>query len=149
MTRFLPIAALLLVAGCGQQDQSAAPAANDAAKEPAAPVARAPVPALKGEWRVTTVSGKSSAGPLTASFGDGQATLSAGCTRRAWTYKQDRNNVTFTGSPGGSANCGSAPSPQTEVAFGALADANLAIFGKDGREVTLSGFGGTLVLARR
>ena len=34
-------------------------------------------------------------------------------------------------------------------AFGPLSEANLAVFAKDGRTVTLSGLGGTLQLERR
>lgn len=148
MTRILPIAVLLLAVGCGQQDQPPPPGANDAAGQSATPAARAPVPSLKGQWRIATVSGKPVTG-LAVSVSDGQANLSAGCLRRSWTYEQDRNTVAFSPSPGGSSDCGRSPSLQEDVAFGALGDANLAIFDKEGREVTLSGFGGTLVLERR
>ena len=146
MTRLLPLVFLALVAGCNQQ-QPADPPAHDAA---AAPAAKPVVPSLKGDWRVTAIGGQPIAGAaMAAAIGDSKASVSAGCLRRGWTYTQDRNLVAFTGSPGGSSNCGRSPSAEEETAFGALGDANLAIFAKDGREATLSGTGGTLTLERR
>lgn len=141
MTRLLPLA-IILLAACNQQEQPAAPV-KDMAE---APAAKLPVPSLKGEWRVTSISGRPGAS-LSASFGEGTASLSAGCLKRAFTYTQDRNTVSVKGAPGGS-NCGGS-SAAAETAFGALADANLLIFDKDGREATLSGPGGTLALERR
>jgi len=150
MARTLPLALFLLIAGCGQKDQPSAPASNGAAEAPAAPAARLAVPSLKGDWRVTAVTGAPSAGSaMTVTFGGGRASVSAGCLRRAWTYTQDRNLVAFTSSSGGSTNCGRSPSAEEETAFSAIGDSNLAIFGKDGGEVTLSGTGGTLSLERR
>ena len=146
MTRVVPLVLFALIAGCNQQ-QPAAPPANDVA---AAPAAKPAVPSLKGNWRVTAIGGQPVAGTaMAAAIGDGGASVSAGCLRRGWTYTQDRNLVAFTGSPGGSSNCGRSPSAEEETAFGALGDANLAIFAKDGREATLSGTGGTLTLERR
>lgn len=149
MTRNLFIAALLLLAGCGQQDQPAAPVSNDAAQAAPAPAAKPPVPSLKGDWRVTAITGAPTAGSMTAVIGDGRVSVSAGCLRRAWTYTQDRNSVDFAASPATSSDCGRLPSADEDVAFGAIEDANLAIFGKDGGDVTLSGPGGTLTLERR
>ena len=149
MTRVVPLVLLALIASCNQQ-QPAAPPANDAAAVPAAPAAMPAVPSLKGNWRVTAIGGQPVAGTaMAAAIGDSDASISAGCLRRGWTYTQDRNLVAFTGSPGGSSNCGRSPSAEEETAFGALGDANLAIFAKDGREATLSGTGGTLTLERR
>jgi hypothetical protein len=142
MTRILALAALLMTASCSQQEQSAPPA-NDVAAAPAAPKVKAEVPSLKGAWTVTGASG------LTASFADGRLVLSEGCLRRAWTYTQNRNSVAFTSAPGGSSNCGRTPSSALESAFGPISDANIAVFSANGGEVTLSGLGGTLQLARR
>ena len=142
MTRILPIAALLLVVGCGQSDPQPAPAEQTAAA-PAAPAAKKVVPSLAGRWRVAEPA------PLDLTIGGGKATLSSGCLRRGYTFSQDRNRVTFTSSPGGSDNCGRTPSAAEEAAFAALADANLAVFSPDGGEATLSGLGGILTLERR
>lgn len=149
MPRIAPLILLALVAGCNQQ-QPAAPPANDTASASAAPAAKPPVPSLKGNWRVTAIGGQPVTGTaMAAVIGNGSASISAGCLRRGWTYTQDRNLVAFTGAPGSSSNCGRSPSAEEETAFGALGDANLAIFAKDGREATLSGTGGTLTLERR
>ena len=150
MIRILLLAFFVLAAACSQQDRSSAPPANDAAAAPATPVAKPAVPSLNGDWRVTAISGKPVAGAaMAAAIGGGRASISAGCLRRGWTYRQDRNLVAFTGAPGSSSNCGRSPSAEEETAFGAVGDANLAIFAQDGREATLSGTGGTLTLERR
>ena len=141
MTHILPIVALLLVSGCGQPDQPAA-SAKETVTAPAAPAAKAAIPSLEGKWRVAQPAA------LDLTIGKGTATLSSGCLRRGFTFRQDRNQVTFASSPGGSSNCGRSPSAAEETAFAALADANLAMFTKDGR-VTLSGYGGMLSLERR
>ena len=138
--------AALLVAACNQQDQ-AAPAPNKVAEAPP-PVAKAPVPSLDGAWKVASASNDSGTG-LTLTLGKGKATMAAGCLRRGFTYKQDRNQVSFASDPAGSSNCGSSPTAGQEAAFAVLTDANLAVFGKDGRDVTLTGYGGALTLERR
>ena len=142
MIRTLTAATLLLVAACGRQEAPAPTPANDVAAVPAAP-AKKDVPSLAGTWRVAGGSG------LSATFSGGKVVLSEGCLRRAWTYKQDRNTVSFASNPGSSSNCGQSPSAALENAFGPLSEANLAVFAKDGRTVTLSGLGGTLQLERR
>ena len=150
MTRLLPIFAFLLIAACDKQDASVAPPANEAAAGPAVPSASAEVPSLEGDWRVTMIEGRDVAGiGMTASMGGGKASISTGCLRRAWTYTQNRNVVAFTASPGASTNCGRSPSGDEETAYAAINDANIAIFGKDGKEASLSGTGGTLTLQRR
>ena len=143
MIRTLTAATLLLVAACGRQEAPAPTPANDVAATPAAPAKKAEVPSLAGTWRVAGGSG------LSATFSGGKVVLSEGCLRRAWTYKQDRNTVSFASNPGGSSNCGQSPSAALENAFGPLSEANLAVFAKDGRTVSLSGLGGTLQLERR
>jgi hypothetical protein len=148
MKHALLISFILLVAACNRQEQAAAPAPNAVAEKPAAPIAKAPVPSIDGRWNVATVDGNQGVG-LTLTLTDGKATMAAGCLRRGFTYKQDRNQVVFTSDPSGSANCGNPPSAAQETAFAALADANTAIFGKDGKTVTLSGYGGIVSLERR
>jgi hypothetical protein len=148
MTRFLPIAASLLLVGCGGQGEVAAPPSNDAAEAAPATAAKVAVPLLEGNWRVMSITGTPTTGSaLTATIGNGRAELSAGCLRRAWTYTQDRNTVDFV--EFSVADCDRMPSSEEDMAFVALGDANLAIFGKGGRDVTLSGSGGTLSLQRR
>lgn len=142
MKRILHLAALLLLAACSQPEQPAPPA-NEVAATPAAPAVKAAIPSLKGQWRVADSA-------LDLTVGDGTATLSAGCLRRGFTFTQKGNQVTFASAPSGSANCGGqSPSVAQETAFAALADANTALFSKDGREVTLSGYGGILTAERR
>lgn len=141
MNRILPPIALLLLSACDRQEAPAAPAPTKATV--AAPVVKAAVPSLDGQWRMSAPAA------LDLAIGDGQATLSSGCLRRGFTFRQDRNKVVFASAPAGSSNCGRTPSLAEETAFSALADANLAVFSKEGREVTLSGLGGLLNLERR
>ena len=150
MTRLLPILALLLMAACDKQDSSVVPPANEAAAAPAVPTAAAETPSLEGSWKVSMVGGRDVAGlGMTAAIGGGKASISTGCFRRAWTYTQNRNVVAFAAAPSGSSNCSTPPNGDEESANSAISDANIAIFGKDGKEVSLSGTGGTLTLQRR
>ena len=137
----IPLIALVLVTACDTQEPAPAPAATESPAP--APAAKAEVPSLKGQWRVTDSA-------LDLTVADGTATLSAGCLRRGYTFTQKGNQVTFASAPSGSANCGGqSPSAAQEAAFSALSDANLAIFAKDGRSVTLSGLGGMVSAERR
>ena len=148
MIRPASVAALLLLAACGTETTTEQPA-NDTAAEGAR--ATEEIPALAGEWRVSKIEGRDASGlAMTASFNGGQASLAIGCLRRAWTYTQDRNIVSFTSNPAGSANCGGAtPSGDAETAYAALERANIAIFSRQGKEASLSGTGGNLTLERR
>lgn len=142
MNRSFLVAVLLLTA-CGRE-QPAAPADNGEA--PAAPAVakatKAAIPSLDGTWRVA------GADRLTATFGGGRLVLAEGCLRRAWSYSQKGNSVSFRSAPGGSSNCGGTASAALDSAFTPLSDANLAVFAADGKSVTLSGLGGTLQLER-
>lgn len=151
MNRTLPLAALLILAACDQTQAPAPTTGNETASAPSAEAARPAVPSLGGTWRVTMIGGSDAkALGMTATLGDGQASLATSCFRRAWTYGQQRNVVDFNSSPSGSSNCGGqAPGAQEETAYAALDDANLVIFNKEGAEATLSGTGGTLTLERR
>ena len=147
MIRLLPYLAALLLIGCGQPEQAAAPS-NDTAQ--AAPAPKAPVPALKGEWRVAAITGAPVTGtPMTMTIAGGSAKLTVGCIRRTSTFTQDRNTVDFAFPSTTAGDCARLPSAQEDLMFVALGDANVAIFDQDGREVTLSGTGGTVTLERR
>jgi heat shock protein HslJ len=148
MTRLLPIVALLLVAACDKQDSGGTTPTNEAAAAPAVPSAAAGAPSLEGDWKVSKIGGRDVAG-MTAVLRGGKAMISAGCFRRACTYTQKSNVVAFTAAPAGSSNCAGQPSADQEAAHSAISDANMAIFAKDGREVSLSGTGGMLTLQRR
>jgi heat shock protein HslJ len=150
MTRSLPIFALLLIAACDKQDSSVAPPANEATAEPVVPPSAAEAPSLEGSWKVAKLGGRDVAeSGMVATLGGGKASISAGCFRRAWTYTQNRNVVAFTAAPSRSSNCAGQPSSDEEAAHSAISDANMAIFAKDGKEVSLSGTGGMMTLQRR
>jgi heat shock protein HslJ len=150
MTRLLPIIGLLLIAACDKQDGSAPTQTNEAVSPTAMPSDAAETPTLEGNWKVSKIGGRDVAGSgMVAALGDGKASISAGCFRRAWTYTQNRNVVAFTAAPSGSSNCAGQPSGDEEAANSAISDANMAIFGKDGKEASLSGTGGMLTLQRR
>ena len=149
MPRFVTVAALLLVAACGQQEETAS-AANEAAAAAAEQAAKPAVPALEGEWRVSTLRGRPIEGSaLVATFGGGKVRVAAGCNRRAWTFTQKRNIVSFAADPGGSVNCESSPTIPQEATFEAIDRATMAVFSNEGREASLSGDGGTITLAKR
>lgn len=150
MIRNFSLAALMILAACQQQEASPSNEATATATTAAPEAPKAEVSSLAGDWRVTRIEGSDAAGiGMTASFRDGMATLATGCLRRAWTYTQDRNVVAFKANPGGSSNCGSAPSGNEETAYAALEGATIAIFAQDGKEASLSGGGGNLTLERR
>jgi hypothetical protein len=159
MSRFLTIAAALLASACGQQSDSGgapatdAEAANASLATPANSVGQAAptAPLLDGEWRLTKVDGRPLEGGASSviSFEDGAAKLVTGCTRRNWTYTQDRNIVSFAANPAGSSNCERAPTIKEETAFQSFTRAKMVIFDKAGREASLSGDGGNVTLARR
>ena len=149
MRRYFAIAALITIAACGQQE-NAPEHANESA--PAAEAKAAAMPSLEGQWRVAALDGRpiGAESAMIASFASGSATISSGCLRRAWTYTQKRNVVSFAAAPGGSSNCeGRGTTSEQETSFAALEAASIAIFNKDGSEASLSGTGGNLTLQRR
>src|SRR4030095_9429568 len=151
MRRVLTICVLLLVAGCSQQKASSE-AADEAANSMEAPPAEVAVPSLEGQWEISATNGRPVAGSsaMAAAFNAGKVRVSSGCLRRAWTYTQKRNAVSFTANPGESANCGGGvPSADQEAAYVAMDLATMVIFNKDGREASLSGNGGGITLERR
>jgi len=151
MNKTVVLAALLLSSACQKNDPAARQGQENAAALPPSE-AKADVPKLEGKWSVARIAGVADADTLgmTAAITGDSAILSAGCLRRAWSFKQDRNMVGFTMSPGGSSNCGGqAPGASEETAFAAVSDANIVIFSKDGKEASLSGPGGSVTLTRR
>jgi hypothetical protein len=122
MLRFPTIAALLLVAGCGQQSDPSPAQSNDATPAPVAEAAPA-TPTLDGEWHATMVDGRpfDQGSRVVATFEAGKVRVLAGCTRRAWTFTQKRNIVSFAADPAGSSNCESLPSAAQETGFQAMA----------------------------
>lgn len=152
MTRKLAVAAIFLLAACGQQKDRGRVAENVAADTAAVPKAVESVPSLEGQWNVAAIDGKpvGAGSAMTASFSGGKASIAVGCARRGFTYTQNRNVVSFAADPGGSANCeGRGTSAEHEAAFAALQGASIAIFGNDGKKANLSGTGGNLELERR
>ena len=125
MNRSFVFAALLLTAACGQQE-AAAPRPPMTSPTPAAPVAKAEVPSLKGTWRVAGASG------LTADLRGRPARASpkAACAALDL-YAEGQFGQPSASAPGGSSNCGGrTPSAALEAAFGPLSDANLAVFSR-------------------
>ena len=148
MDRVVVVAVLLMAAGCGQQPASNADAGNIA--EAAEPEAAAAVPPLDGDWQVTEIDGRALAGSaMSASFANGRLQVMAGCNRRAWSFTQKRNILSFTADPSGSGNCENPPTAAQDAAFHALDLATIAIFDKEGKEASLSGSGGNLTIVRR
>jgi hypothetical protein len=149
--RLLNLFALLLVAGCSQQQpENTEATANEAAANATAEAATPVVPELDGEWQLTKIDGRTvDGGSIAAAFGGGKLRIIAGCTRRSWTFTQKRNIVAFAADPGGSANCESPPNGDQEAAIHALDRATMAIFTNEGREASLSGNGGNVTLERR
>ena len=151
MSRVLTICILLLVAGCSQQKASSE-AADKAVNSMEAPPAELAVPSLEGRWQISATNGRPVVGSsaMVAAFKAGKVSVTSGCLRRAWTYTQKRNAVSFTANPGDSANCGGGvPGADQEAAYDAIDFATMVVFNKDGREANLSGNGGGITLERR
>ena len=145
MKRLTMIAALF-VAGCSPAANQ--PAANQA--EPSVAAEKpAEVPSLAGEWTVTALGGQplKQVFPMTASFSDGKMTVHSECVTLAWRYTQDRNIVAFT--PVSAERCGRNQTTNENEMERAMKGASIALFSSDGREVQLSGNGGTATLTRR
>ncbi|MCH8616819.1 META domain-containing protein [Sphingomonas sp. SM33] len=142
----LTMIATLLVAACSPSANE--PAANQTEK-PAAREKPADVPSLAGEWSVTALGGKplQQVFPMTASITADKATVHSECVTFAWSYTQDGNIVAF--SPMSTGHCGRNQTTNENEIERALKGANIALFSKEGREVQLSGNGGTATLTRR
>ena len=149
MRPVLALAASVSLAAC-QQQEAARPPANESASAANEQVIEATGALLEGQWSVAALDGRPIGAAMSASFAGGAASLVAGCVRRAFTYTQKRNQVSFQPDPGGSSNCeGQGASAQHATASDALQQASIVIFNKDGSEASLSGTGGNLTLRRR
>jgi hypothetical protein len=137
---------ILCVAGCSPAANE--PVANDVDKH-IAQEKPAEVPSLDGEWRVTASSGKplTQVFPMTASFSGNEIVIHSECVSLAWSYTQNRNIVAFK--PGGLSHCARNQTQNENEVQRAIDRANIALFSNEGREVQLSGSGGTVTLTRR
>ena len=146
MNRLMTIAAILCLSGCSPAAEQ--PAANTA-EAPVAEAQPAEVPALTGEWDVTALGGQplQQVFPMTASFADGRMTVRSECKTFVWSYTQDRNIVGFK--PVSAGGCARNQTTNENEIERAMKGANIALFTGEGREVQLSGNGGTATLTRR
>jgi hypothetical protein len=137
---------ILCVAGCSPATDQ--PATNQTDK-PTVQEKPAEVPSLAGEWNVTASNGKplTQVFPMTASVSRDQLTVHSECVSFAWAYTQDRNIVSFK--PGAVRHCERNQTQNENEAQRAIGGANIALFLQEGREVQLSGNGGTVTLTRR
>lgn len=144
MNRLMMIAALC-VAGCSPSANE--PAVNQV-EAPTAEAKPAEVPALAGEWTVSALGGQplQQVFPMRASFADGKLTVRSECVTFVWSYTQDRNMVAFK--PVSATKCGRNQTTNENEMERAMKGANIALFLNDGREVQLSGNGGTATLTR-
>jgi hypothetical protein len=144
--RRLTMIAVLGLAACSPAEDR--PAANEA-EEPAAVEKPAEVPSLAGEWSVTALSGQplKQVFPMTASIAEGRMTVRSECVTFVWSYTQERNIVAFK--PVSVGHCGRNQTTNENEIERAMKGANIALFSPDGREVQLSGNGGTATLTRR
>lgn len=136
----------LCLAGCSPSAEQ--PVANEA-QAPAAEQKPAEVPSLAGEWNVTASGGKplTQVFPMTANVSANEVVINSECMRFTWTYTQDRNVVTFK--PGAVRRCARNQTQNENEVQRAVDRANIALFSGEGREVQLSGSGGTVALERK
>ena len=139
--------AVFCVAGCSPVAEQ--PAANQAEQPAAVAEKPAEVPSLAGEWSVTAIGGLplKQVFPMTASFSDGKMNVRSECMTFAWSYTQKRNIVAFK--PVSAGRCGRNQTTNENEMERAMKGASIALFTSDGREVQLSGNGGTATLTRR
>jgi hypothetical protein len=139
-------AALLSLAGCSPAANE--PVANQA-EAPTAEAKQGQVPSLAGDWDVTALGSQplQQVFPMRASFADGRLTVRSECVTFIWSYTQDRNIVACK--PVSTGKCGRNQTTNENEMERAMNGANIALFVNDGREVQLSGNGGTATLTRR
>lgn len=142
----LSMLAVLCVAACS-------PAADEPTVNQVENVANetkpAEVPSLTGEWDVTALGGQplQQVFPMRASFAGDQMTVHSECVTFVWNYTQNRNIVAFK--PVSSRGCGRNQTTNENEIERAMKGANIALFAREGREVQLSGNGGTATMVRR
>ena len=142
----LTMIAVLCLAGCSPAEEQ--PAANQVEK-PAAAKKPAEVPSLAGEWNVTALGGQplKQVFPMTVSVDADKMTVHSECLTFVWSYTQNRNIVAFL--PVSAGRCGRNQTTNENEIERAIKGANIALFSPDGREVQLSGNGGTATMTRR
>lgn len=141
---------LLLLCACGPTAEEPANQAEPAASQPArSEQEKRVIPSLAGQWTVTHINQAAprQTWPLEAAVTDSRLTLQSECVRMAWDYRQDGNIVQFTSVPVES--CERVLSPAEEMVSEPIGLANIAMFSNEGREVLLSGPGGTVAMRRR
>lgn len=141
----------LLLAACNPAAEE--PSSNQAnqanqVEQPPAEKEAAAVPSLEGQWRVTAINGA----PLTqyyamnANFGADRLTISSECVSLAWDFRQDRNIVNFALE--NVSTCRERTHNEDEIEE-VVTLANIAMFSDEGRQVELSGPGGSATMTRR
>ena len=145
MKRLTMIATLCVAACTPGRDEPAA----DQAEQPAAAEKPAEVPSLAGEWSVTALGGQplQQVFPMTATITPDTMTVRSECVTLVWSYTQDRNIVAFK--PVSSKNCARNQTTNENEMERAMKGATIALFSGEGKEVQLSGNGGTASLTRR
>lgn len=137
---------MLCLAGCSP---AANPPDSNRAEKSTPQEKPAEIPSLTGEWSVTASNGTplTQIFPMTASVSGDQLTIHSECVSFAWSYTQDRNFVAFK--PGAVRHCARNQTQSENEVQRAIDGASIALFLGDGREVQLSGNGGTATLTRR
>ena len=145
MNRMTMIATFCVAACSPGADE---PAVNQT-ERPAAVEKPAEVPSLAGEWSVTALGGKplQQVFPMTATVTVDTMTVHSECVTFAWSYTQDRNIVAFK--PISTKNCVRNQTTNENEMDRAMKGATIALFSSEGKEVQLSGNGGTATLTRR
>lgn len=136
----------LCLAGCSPAAEERA--ANQV-QAPAAEEKPADVPSLAGEWSVTASGGQplTQVFPMTASVTGDQVAVHSECVTFNWSYTQNRNAVAFK--PGAIKRCARNQTQNENEVQRAIDRGNIALFSNEGREVQISGSGGTVTLTRR
>ncbi|HVL78361.1 MAG TPA: hypothetical protein VM346_03640 [Sphingomicrobium sp.] len=142
----LAVVSTLLCAGCSPASEQAP--ANQSEPAPSEQPA-VEVPPLAGQWTVTQINGArpGQVWPMLVDVTDERFIISSECRRFIWSVSQDRNLVQF--SRQGGRDCPRPRSPSEETVERPVDMANIAMFSDEGREVLLTGPGGSLAMRRR
>ncbi|HXH53812.1 MAG TPA: hypothetical protein VNH53_10370 [Sphingomicrobium sp.] len=140
---------LIALAGCDSPPSDQPANQANSTTEQAATAPQEAVPPLAGQWTVTEINGirPAQVWPMAVDVTDELFTLTSECRRFAWGIRQEGHLVTFTRRAG--RDCPRVRSPSEEVVEKPIDMANIAMFSDEGRDVLLSGPGGTLKMRRR
>jgi len=140
---------LLALAGCGSPVADQPANQVKSGSEEAATAPQEAVPPLAGQWTVTEINGirPAQVWPMIVEATDDRFTVTSECRTFVWTVSQERNLIQFSRLAG--RECPRVRSPSEEVVEKPIDLANIAMFSEEGREVLLSGPGGTLKMRRR